>query len=483
MVHKTDANPAWVRIAWPPSMPRTLEASAKDIGWRVRRKSNAAFICLEERYLRQPVVAMRLHRLGGRIGDEPLQLSQLAQRTQRDTADWASKDRLRAEIARNTSSSELADRLWAFRCIFTVAPSEELPHLVNTFLLEHLPELHGGTAQLLQVDAALYHGQVIAASLLVRAAHDPGLMARARNDDDALMGGAGLDSQNLLGGALFLYPAMTALGPLQLGCVASRQTGSLVALYPEPIGGSAELRPRTIARMMQPWYFTKVRTEPITTEPLTGSDNEQFLSWWVGQWNRLLAELLDPATHRTSQGDFDPSCMLGRFVTLERLLNCVQGILMETGLNDFVRMALFFDAMDLCEGLGGGLGGWDRLTAPSRALKDLEAIREELHGNDSVSRVVLPRCERAVRALVSLGDTLCDTDTARPVPTSSDARVSALLHALRNAGHGLRGDPRSSRHLATLVSHESAVPPDLPDLAWFHLVRLLCFGRWRQASA
>ena len=117
-------------------------------------------------------------------------------------------------------------------------------------------------------------------------------------------------------------------------------------------------------------------------------------------------------------------------------------MLEETGSNDFVRTALMFDALDLLDDLGAGLGRRDRLTTPGQAERDLGKVRRALQGSGAVRRIVLPRCERAVNALLELrGGFAGGTSGA-----SIDGRVFALLQALRNAGHGLGRNPRAAQH-------------------------------------
>jgi len=208
-------------------------------------------------------------------------------------------------------------------------------------------------------------------------------------------------------------------------------------------------------------------------------DSETFLEWWIDRWNAALGELCDPATHRSPDGTFDPALMLGRFFTHHRLLACVQGILADTGRNDFSRMELLFESLDLIEGLGCGLGDWSRLANPGKVERDFARIVQFLEPNDEVGRVVLPRCERAIEALQELRAGFRGPRSHDIGQDEMDREVSGLLRAMRNAGHGLSGN-RSRNSLLALMSHRSELSPDLPNLAWLHLIRLLCFGHWRR---
>lgn len=143
-------------------------------------------------------------------------------------------------------------------------------------------------------------------------------------------------------------------------------------------------------------------------------------------------------------------------------------------------MELLFEALDLLGGLGCGLGDWERLTNPRLVGDDLERLSAYLANQEAVARIVLPRCELGVESLKNLR--LGFASRARTVQDDGniDRSVSGLLRAMRNAGHGLGSEPRTKKSLLALMEHRSDVPPQLPDLAWFHLMRMLCFGHWRR---
>ena len=70
--------------------------------------------------------------------------------------------------------------------------------------------------------------------------------------------------------------------------------------------------------------------------------------------------------------------------------------------------------------------------------------------------------------------------SAAPDEASTNRAVSGLLRAMRNAAHGLGSEPRTRKSLLALMEHKSDVSPQLPDLAWLHLMRMMCFGHWRR---
>jgi len=462
----------WARIDWPGNWPRPLREVAKDLGWHVRTRPDGPQICLDEEYRHRPVVALRPIIVKGESGSPRLELSQLANWDQDAVTNWGE---LRHQVQRFAESETLPARLYGLGLGFTTAPALELPKVVGDFLGSRLPELVGGTVLLVEAEIRVYYMQLTVAKLLYRATHLPHLFPGEPNGRH-VDGGRGLDSHDLLGGGLFLQPAAAAMSPMQLGFVAGRVAGCLFLCYPRPMRSPENALPRTLAELLQPHYFVRppARLEPLVARQAV--DIPGFIFWWVERLNGLLGQLLNPATHCGRDGIFSPAVMIARFVSLERLLSCVQGILVETAQNDFVRMSLLFDVLDLLDNIGGGLGGWNQLINGKHAQGELERLNTTLAGSKAARDVVLPRCERGVAALLELRDTLLPDDRSTG-QLSGDSELYKMLRALRNAGHGLAGGD-GLKHLHTLMGKGAQIPPDLPDLAWFHLMRALCFADW-----
>lgn len=463
---------------WPAAVPRGLSLVAREAGWHVRKDADGSLICLNEHYEHRPVAVLEMTRVSGSIGNSALKLEQLAQWDQ-PTPPGLAAERTREQVEECQSSASLTHRLFALRLAFSTEPADRLPYLVNDFLANRLPELRGGTAIIVRVNPQLLYGQMAIARVLVRAGHDPQVLATGLRDPKALEGGAGLVSQDMLGGAMYLQAGLCAASPLHFGFVASRVGGSLVLLFPMSILSPESYQPDTLAELLRPQYLVRPR-DALRVAGWALEDEEAFLGWWVASCNRLLAELVNPATHRTKSDVFDANLMLGRILTHHRLMASVQANLAETARYDGIRWGLLFDSLDLFEGLGGGLGSWsDRLTSLSFIEKELTDIREELESYPGVGHIVLPRCERAVSAMLDLATGFRETGAQGWNNKTIENRVRALLRALRNAGHGLRNDDNGAKNIKALMAHRSDLPTDLPDLAWLHLVWLLCFGRWR----
>jgi len=382
-----------------------------------------------------------------------------------------------AELERRLTSGTFVDRLSALQLAFSLAPQQDLPSLVNDYLRNKLPELAGGTVMSVECDPAMYLRQIALCRTLVRDDAFPGITAQAIADATLLEGGMGVMSNDSVGGANYFRPVVSAVSPVQLGLVAHRGQGSLIILFPEPIRSPDSRAPLSIADLHQAHYFTEPRRELTVIGRAQVGDSVVFTSWWLDMWNRVLAQLLDPSTHRDDAGNFDPYLMLGRFFTHQRLMACVQSILVNSGLEEFTRMELFFEALDLLEGMDGGIGSWHDLTSPGIVERNLKKLKSELQALPEVERVAMERCERGVEALTALRTGFRDGLPTRKA-VDLDNAVSDLLRAIRNAGHGLRGGERSNLAVRNMMGHRSALSPDLPDLIWFHVMRMLCFARW-----
>ena len=473
MVASVTDSSSWVPIRWPDSFPRGLRETSADFGWKTREEDGVASLCLEQRYRRQSVTPLRF--TSQSIGPTPISISGLSELHPDGNEQWRS-GWTPTEIARLCGSSEPGDHAMAMRYAFISAPQDDLPRLVNEILADS-PELTGGTMYEVSVDDQLFYRQPVAASLLAREVSDPNLALRGRTSNDAFRGGHGLDSLNHLGAAVYLLPAVHAMCPTWLGYVATCDAGSCVFFYPQPLEPPTP-KPYSLANAQPAWFFTNPRVGLIP-DRVSLSDVEAFFEWWIDRWNGVLGQLLDPSTHRGRDGFFDPFLMIGRLSTLERLATCVHAILQETRDNEFARTAILFDAFDLQDDLGGGQGSWDRLTNPGRVDADLDTLRQEFSGKDGVGRVVLPRCESALKALLELRTGFTDSTASQRDQAKTDADIYLLLRAMRNAGHGLGRGLKSRQQVATLLGHQATLSPDLADLAWLHLLRLLCFSHWQ----
>lgn len=103
-----------------------------------------------------------------------------------------------------------------------------------------------------------------------------------------------------------------------------------------------------------------------------------------------------------------------------------------------------------------------------------------------VQRVLLPRANAAAQALHELADGFFAPELVNAegilLPDSSGGQVrtplenaaSDWLRVMRNSAHGFEKQIKD-RQRTLLAAHNADVPGELPDLAWLHLLHLLCF--------
>jgi hypothetical protein len=165
----------------------------------------------------------------------------------------------------------------------------------------------------------------------------------------------------------------------------------------------------------------------------------------------------------------------------------VQQISIADRRTSMIRKLLLFDSLDLIEGLLPGHSS-QVLTSAKKANKQLTELEGAMPV--AVQRVLLPRCRAAVAALTEMRDGfwIPDSRTTKGVvvPTASDKTrvvsyddaVGMVLRMIRNGHHGFVSDRfhNDIGDRAMLILHDGRIPDALPDLAFFHLVRLIAFA-------
>lgn len=87
---------------------------------------------------------------------------------------------------------------------------------------------------------------------------------------------------------------------------------------------------------------------------LSAEEVDEAIRWWVAKLNGLLGTALDPSVFAGSDGVYSPSLHLSTHLSLDRLASTITAILAYELTGQAVRKVMFFDAMDLFEGMG-----WD----------------------------------------------------------------------------------------------------------------------------
>jgi hypothetical protein len=122
-------------------------------------------------------------------------------------------------------------------------------------------------------------------------------------------------------------------------------------------------------QIFRPLAFPGVR--PTLPHPaITRSQQESALRWWVDRLNNLFAMALDPARYQDGDGYFLASGQIGVLLSLERLFASVQEVLIHVRRDEFARAAMFFDVLDVLEGLTTTIGPrWSHCEASKTILR------------------------------------------------------------------------------------------------------------------
>ena len=228
---------------------------------------------------------------------------------------------------------------------------------------------------------------------------------------------------------------------------------------------------------MRPSTLGAPRLEEKFDVATDATETKAFVKWWFQRWNEVLGQLIDPEVHFwVPNVTFSPDLMVDRFLSLVRMLASMQEVLINTARSEFLRTMMLFDVLDLMKGIGGGLGGYDRMADPRLVERDLSEIEEVVTGDPAVAKILLPRCRSAVDDLSALR-----VGFIAP-PTNLDAAVRSLMQELRNARHGFDQQGASHSAMTEFFNHRMDVSADIADLGWLHLIRMLCSARLQTAG-
>lgn len=171
----------------------------------------------------------------------------------------------------------------------------------------------------------------------------------------------------------------------------------------------------------------------------------------------------------------------------ERIITAIQIFrschMLATTRDQHTRQLLLYNVLDQLTGLNAK-ARWDVTTKTKSVYARLSQIRDRMP--TEVQNVLLPRAIAAAEALSRLGDgffapelvnddgILLPDSSGGQVRTTLENAASNWLRVMRSSAHGFEkqiGD----RHRTLLAAHNAAIPDDLPDLAWLHLLHLLSF--------
>lgn len=390
-------------------------------------------------------------------------------------------DHLRKLSVEYFENSATAVEAWgSLRGMLTACKDSELvPYLQAVWAKNILEQYPDSSVWAVLLSSRLSSRLAIMRSLAA-AAETPELLERSGADFRGFSGASGLMPSLRFGQEAFIEPALIVSSPWSLGWLASRTGGAVAILFGRPVASSRSHSQMLDLHRVVPWPGLSSH-EGYEQADVSAAVIEGWFSWWMRRLDVLLGMVTDPTRFPDEAGDYDPRQHQALLLGLVRLFLAVQGILTHPH-DHFVRMSLFFDAIDILHGLR--LGHPERLTRPDKLRKDLAVLHKELPAE--AAEMALPLCALAVDALESVKqgffvkERLTDETIRMPradgghSELSINVAVARYLRVVRNSHHGYGEMARENpQAMALLASHDGSVPPALPDIAFVHLLSLL----------
>ena len=210
---------------------------------------------------------------------------------------------------------------------------------------------------------------------------------------------------------------------------------------------------------------------------------EVVLGWWTSSLSELLWVVTDPTRFTDNEGNYEPAVQLGVTLTIERMFVTAIEIMCHKTKDELLRKTLLFDLLDLLE--GQGFGDYKKNLSYEKQYKLWSELKISLP--TQVVEVFSPVIEDAFNALLDLDSGFWSSvnrttgnqlliqrkDGTGRDSISIDRARGEYLRILRNSTHGFRGLANDQRTRSYLANHTGEVHPNLADLAWWYLIRIL----------
>jgi len=459
------------------------EGIADRCGWDIRKTDEAEFyeVALHEASDGRPPEMLRAEKV--------VNAAQAGEAGRYEAFRWTGQDQHMEQEALNRAIAE-ANRLaakqdrvqfWAaFNLLNLVAPDDELPEHLRGFYQILAAQLPKSSLWAIHVDPAVHSRRAIVRGLL--AVEDaPELLESSDDEFKGFEAGQGLANAAGIGLGALIQTGMIAEAPGVLGINTARLPGMITLLFGHfEAGRSAEFAAELID-LFRPNLLTQTLADVLTMPKLAPELIEAYFSWWVEGVNRLLEIAADPASFRKSDRSYDPARHFGFQLSLERLFGTIQAILVGSRRDEYTRLILSFQALDLLKGME--LGSYGTLANPQRVRATVNELESQLPPGPAA--VLLPRCRRAASALEGLtrgfylseriedGRLRLRTKSGSWTAVSLAAATAEYLNLIRDAGHTWREKMSSVHDRSLFVAHNGDVDPSVADIPFVHLVRLL----------
>ncbi|MCW2900859.1 MAG: hypothetical protein JWO67_3124 [Streptosporangiaceae bacterium] len=466
-------SPDWITVDPPAAViPRRDELAAL-AGWEIRNSADRWRIRTRESYLQQRPTLLTTRWIGS-AGFEHL-TSLPAQPPEVSAQPSILID---AALPGLQSDDNMPSLVAEFQLLFLRTPTHELPRAMKRFFDRRATAKMPGS-ELLTVDVAPeLSGRYTAAKFLLTAQVAPSQLTEGTH----LPAGQALATSYALGAQVFTAPALLALAPYVYGVPGVRARAAAVWLFGQAVPGLQWPGSNLVEALgTSDDRFTGPRQRNNRTPPAaTPEQLKQFVTWWVGQVNKILAVASEPLNFPDASGMYDPLRHWQFLASIERLFRDVAEVLVHTEHNETARLRAAYDALDTLHGMGRG--GFDALVRPSRAAKALRRLEQDL--GPSIAAVALPACRRAVTAMDAVKDGFIRTSRhytpngladlpgkTGPVTKTWDEATALYLRRDRNSAHSFLG--LEDWEKALVFSHDGRLPRDVAGLAFLYLLDLI----------
>lgn len=469
----------WAWLDVPSQFQIGLKRFAVDAGWRVRERGGQIQVATNERYTGQPPRLLSLVK----VADAS---NAAATEPYRRFGIWPRQDlyggtELAAKVQQLPEVREPKDNtdLWTgFRLQFMTVPDAQTgSYLRDVFqaICRTYPD-----ASLWAIEIAPeFRWRVAAVRALFTAREAPEVLAGP--DTMRFISSQGLAMSWTFGLGVFTEPLLLAASPWLAGMSSYRVGGIAVILLGKLQPGFADRQATEGLDLFR--TGTMVQTRAGTTMPeCEPKAFESALNWWVGRLNDLAGIALDVGRYVDDAGRYMPAAHLGVLFSLERLFASIQTILAQARSSELVRLLLFFDVIDLLDGLS--FGSWESLLRRPRVTRNMATLEAGLPAG--ASDYLLTRCRPALEGLRQVEDgfvlserivgdkiRLRQRDGKGWQDVSLSSAVPQYLRVARNSTHSFRQMARDPHEVSLLASHNGQIPDSISDLALLHLLRLL----------
>ncbi|GAA3826563.1 hypothetical protein [Amycolatopsis tucumanensis] len=361
----------------------------------------------------------------------------------------------------------------------TASHENDLPDLIREIMKEGLfKQLPNSVAWLLKLDTMLHHRFAVP-RVLLQTEENPAMFKQKPPDGHEFRSSFGLYNDTVVGLQSYLSPLLLSLSPWVWGIPATRAGGVIIYTFGKEVPGKHAHATEPLQHFHSKGLSKKTRTK------VDKRDIEETMHWWVDRLNLLFTEITDPCNFRNAHDQFEPRVQFERMLSLEQLFRNIQSI-SSLERDPHATRIMLMDTLDTLEGMK--LLSFAEMCKLSRAEETLKIIEAELPAN--VAKLLLPRARAGIQALRDLQDGFflkarMSTDGNIILPdkkggteqVTKEKAVAQWLRVLRNAGHGFggRGSGGSPRDQVLLLVHDANIPPDISDLAYLYLLRLVTF--------